>query len=230
MAVTGGPGRRGHTVLGPDVQGEGLGLWPTRSSLPPPGSGPVAVAAATMVGESLASCVSLNRSSRNNAASCGPPLASPAACSSSARPARRRRGSGEGARGVSPGPWKARPAGLAPPLPQGVPQAGAPLSGLCFRLSLREEWCPPPRALCSGHMSSGSARCAERETASERWRRPVPVPLPAALMWGDGRPVPPAPPSKCSPRGLALPTKVTLISVALGWVFRAPALGRTGLA
>lgn len=83
-----------------------------------------------LLGESLASCVSLNRSSRNNAASCGcPPARSGPAlppllpCSSSSSPI-------VGEVGRRPGGWghsprKALGARLAPCLPQGM-TAGCP--------------------------------------------------------------------------------------------------------
>ena len=74
-------GQQGPRYDSPEVQAEGLGPWPALCSPVPPRSGPGCGgchrSGHNCRGESLASCVSLNRSSRNNAASCGCPPARP---------------------------------------------------------------------------------------------------------------------------------------------------------
>lgn len=117
------------------------------------------------------------------------------------------------------------PAGSAPPLPPGMATGwGLPRPGLRTRggNGARLFW---------AQVSFCYARCSERETTCERWAgwrqsSLSPARL-AALMWGDRRPGPsppqPCPPESSSPGGAWLSrTKVTLISIALGRVFRAP--------
>lgn len=129
---------RGHAEMGLESRMKSLAFGPEvpRPSQEQPGCR-AATAAATIAGENLASCVSLNRVSRNNAASCGCPPAPaphphppsstlihpalpPAAPSSSGKLG------GTGGSGSLEGrDW----AGLAPPRPQGM------TSGWCLYLS-----------------------------------------------------------------------------------------------